>query len=61
MSILTIHLWSSAMGQWVKNPTATAQVAVEAQFDPQPLLQWVKESGIAAAAVGIQPLAQELP
>ena len=40
-----------AVGQWVKNLTAAAQVAAEAQVQsPQPsLAQWVKGSGIAAA------------
>ena len=46
------------MAQWVKNPTAAAQVTAEAQ--------WVKGSSIAdvvwvTAAAGIQSLAQELP
>ena len=35
------------MLQWVKNPTATAQVTGEAQA---PSLAQVKESGVAAAA-----------
>ena len=53
------------MGQWVKNLTAAAWVAVEVGV-PSPA-QWVKASGIAAAgaqfAAGaqIQSLAQELP
>ena len=38
------------MVQWVKNPTAAAQVTAEAQ--------WVKESGVAAAAVRVQTVAQ---
>ena len=54
------------MAQWVKNPTATAQVTVEvwpstlAQYIPGPV-HWVKGSSIAAAVVQIQSLAQELP
>ena len=53
------------MAQWVKNPTAVAQVTAEAQV-PSPA-QWIKESGIAAAAlwataaVRIQALAWKFP
>ena len=55
------------MVQWVKNPTATAWVTVEAQVQFLSLVQWVKGSSIATAVVWvvdaawIQSLAQELP
>ena len=47
------------MVQWVKAPTAVAQVTAEAWVrSPAP---WVKGSGIAAVVSGIHSLAQELP
>ena len=42
--------------QWFKNPTAVAQDAVEAWA--QSLVQWVKGSGVAAAAVQVAAVAQ---
>ena len=48
------------MTQWVKNPTAAARVAAEA-WVRSPAGTWVKESIVAAAAVWIQSLTQELP
>ena len=37
------------MAQWVKNPTAAAQVAAEAQVLSLAQHRWVKESGVAVA------------
>ena len=47
--------------QWVKNLTAMVQAAAKVQGQSLALAQWVKGSGIAAAAAQIQPLAWELP
>ena len=52
------------MAQWVKNPTAAAQVTMEVQVQSPAwhsgLKGWVKGSGIASAVAQIQSLAQEL-
>ena len=48
---IKIEFGVPAMMQWVKNPTAAAQITVEVQ---------VKGSGIAAAVAQIQSLACEL-
>ena len=39
------------MAQWVKNPTAVAWVTAEVSGSIPSLLQWVKGSGIATAAM----------
>ena len=55
------------MVQWVKNPTAGAQVAAEAQVLSHAPRSGLKDLVLAAAgawvtaAVHIQPLARELP
>ena len=54
------------MAQWLKNPTAVAEVTAEAQVPSLPG-QWVKRSAVATTAVwfataaSIQSLAQEFP
>ena len=47
------------MAQWVKNSTAVAYCRGSGSI-PGPA-QWIKGSGIAAAAAGIHSLARELP
>ena len=47
------------MAQWVKNPVAAAQMT-EYMWVQSPA-QWVKGSGVAAAAAQVQSLASELP
>ena len=50
------------MAQWIKNPTAAAQVAAEAWV--QLILAWhrkVKGSSVASAVAWIHSLARELP
>ena len=42
------------MRQWVKNLTAVVWVATEAWFDPWPLTQWVKGSGVATAKMWLR-------
>ena len=37
------------MAQWVENPTAAAQIAVEVQVCTPGPAQWVKGSSVAAA------------
>ena len=51
-----------AVAQWVKTPTAAAQVPGEAQDSPGQV-QWVhgSDASAAAAAAQIQSLAQEIP
>ena len=50
------------MAQWVKNPTAAAQVAVEARILSPVWHSELKHCcSIVAAAAQIQSLAQELP
>ena len=50
-----------AVAQWVKNLTAMAQVAAEAQVQFPSLAQWVKGSSIASSVAQIQSLALKLP
>ena len=48
------------MAQWVKNDCSGLSHCEGVYSNPSPV-QWVKGSGIAAAAAQIQALAQELP
>ena len=56
-----MHIRSSHMVQWVKNPASAALVPVEVRVQSPAPEQWVKGSGVAAAVAQIQSLAQELP
>ena len=49
------------MPQWVKNPTAAAQVIAEAQVLSPAQCTGLKLSGVAASAVWIQSPAWKLP
>ena len=46
------------VAQWVKNPTATAQVAVEVWVPIPSLVQWVKVSGAATGVAEVAAAAQ---
>ena len=56
-----LNLGVPFMAQEVKNLTAVAQVAEEAQVRSLGWHSGLKGSGVAAAAAWIQSLAQELP
>ena len=49
------------VAQWVKHPTAAAQICCRAMGVIPGPAQWVKGSRVATAAVQIQSLVQELP
>ena len=49
------------MAQWVKNPTAAAQVTVQVQVQFPSPVQWAKGSSVAAATASTQSLLRELP
>ena len=49
------------MAQWVKNLTAEARVFLQRCWSIPGPGQWIKGSGVAPAAAGIQSLARELP